>query len=86
MSRGLDTRWTRNLKDPKAKSDFEIILRNSTLVNSRLVQLLEEIRRDTLKTKFTDYESASWAYKQADQNGYIRAIDDIISLFKYMEN
>lgn len=81
----LDTRWTRNLRDPEAKRNFEQVLRNSTLVSSRVVDLLNEMKRDTQKTKFTDYESASWAYKQADQNGYIRAIDDILNLFKHID-
>lgn len=32
--------------------------------------------------KATDYEIASWPYFQADQNGYNRALEDIMNLLK----
>lgn len=32
------------------------------------------------KTSHKDYDSPSWAFKQADQNGYIRALKEIVEL------
>lgn len=80
--RQLNTQWTKNLKDPEAKKNFEQLLRNSTTVATRLCDLLKEMK---IENSVHDYDSASWAYKQADQNGYNRALRDILALFNYME-
>jgi hypothetical protein len=38
-----------------------------------------------MESKSSDYDSPSWAYKQADQNGYNRALNDIIQLLNLKE-
>ena len=72
--------WTSHLKSPEEKKKFEEYLRNATTLTDRL----EEILTSKIKgSKEEDYEKASWAYYQADQNGYNRALQEILELFKY---
>ena len=74
--------WTKNLKG-QSKKDFEIVLRNSTLVTSRLKEILQE-RRKTLE-KYQDYDSASWSHKQAHQNGRQEELDFLLSILNLKE-
>lgn len=74
--------WTKHLKDKEAKDNFERLLRGNVVVNQRLVALLKE---KITTSKVSDYDSPSWAYRQADQNGYNRALQDIVELFGFME-
>lgn len=79
--------WIKNLSDEQSKKDFELILRNSTTVTTRIVELLQE-RLKTLESKQLDpvgYDKASWAYKQADYIGSKREIMHFLSLFNYLK-
>ncbi len=65
--------------------DAEIVSRQfeeSISLRCQLVKLLEEkIRSEQSVTISKDgYESPSWAYRQADSNGYKRGLFEIISL------
>jgi hypothetical protein len=75
--------WTKHLKTKEEKTNFERLLRGSTTVNTRLQTILHEMAQ---VSKGTDYDSPSWAYRQADQNGYNRALSDLLKLFDFMEN
>jgi hypothetical protein len=44
----------------------------------RLQEILEPLLKDTLPT--ADYDSPSWAYKQADRIGYNRALTTVLDL------
>lgn len=76
--------WTKHLKTKEEKENFESLLRNSTIVASRLVTILREMDESKVSRE-TDYDSPSWAYLQADQNGYRRAIQEVLKLFNYLE-
>ena len=82
--RSLPLEWTKNLTK-EDKANFESLLRNSTSVSTRLVNLLKEKIDESRKTNKADYDSPAWAYKQADRLGYERALTDIIALFNFME-
>ena len=66
----LSVLWTKHLNGTE-KEDFEAAIRNSRTALNRLSQIIEEL--DTgLQTKalsLEDFDSASWAYKQAFLNG-----------------
>lgn len=83
--RQLATVWTKHLKSTKEKQDFERLVRNNTVVFSRLVNILKEKQEANNKLNVADYDSPSWAFKQADRNGYERAIQDLLDLFNFME-
>lgn len=47
-------------------------------VLERLEQILHEKKTEVVLS--TDYDNPSWAYKQADRNGYERALTEVINL------
>lgn len=71
MSKRLPLVWTKHLKTAKEKENFESLLRNSTQVLSRLKQIIEERETDlaATQTKLEDYDSPSWAFKEAHRHG-----------------
>jgi hypothetical protein len=56
-------------------------------VRKRLIQVLEEKRQSVQMERLgkEDYNSSSWAFKQAEMNGYERGINELISLLKDAE-
>lgn len=50
-----------------------------------VLEKLEQIIRDKTKeiTLSDDYDSPSWAYKQADRNGYNRALTEVLNILKF---
>lgn len=55
---------------------------NSLLADPSMDYIRRAIELQKRKPLSADYDSPSWAYKQADQNGYNRAIDDVLNLIK----
>lgn len=49
----------------------------------RLQKVLEKKLRDRVPAD--DYETPSWAFKQADRNGYERAIKEVLDLIDIQE-
>ena len=68
-------------KECKTKEDKEKV-RQSVLSNrqslDRLKEILEPMLKETAPT--TDYDSPSWAYKQADRIGYNRALTSVLDI------
>ena len=50
-----------------------------------VLEKLEEIVRYKLKDVVLtdDYDNPSWAYKQADRNGYNRALTEVLNILKF---
>jgi hypothetical protein len=69
MSLPLD--WVKHLKDPTKREEYIQTLRASQTIIERLTTLLEEyeIAIDKTETSLVEYDSPSWAYKQAHRNG-----------------
>jgi hypothetical protein len=83
VSKGLPLVWTKHLKSAKEKEDFESLLRNSTQVLRRLKQILEEKEKDITSSqlKIEDYDSPSWAFKEAHRHGRqaeLKSLRDLI--------
>lgn len=78
----LDTRWTKNHQDPKAKADFEAILRNNTQIFNRLREILEEREAELNKLSFldSDFSDPNWSHKQAHRLGRLGEIQRIKNL------
>jgi predicted alpha/beta superfamily hydrolase len=74
MKRNLSTLWTSHLQGQKDKDQFKEYILNSSSLWERLNTILEN---KLTKNKETDYNNAAWAYFQADQNGYNRALKEI---------
>jgi hypothetical protein len=73
----MKTTWFTNL--PKDQQEgFKKQVLSSRDVLERLTEILEDKKTEVVLS--TDYDSPSWAYKQADRNGYDRALTEVINL------
>ena len=68
-------------KSCKTKEDKDS-LRQTVLSNQQSLVLLESILESMLKETSTqaDYDSPSWAFKQADKIGFNRAINQVLDI------
>lgn len=75
----IQVKWFSNLPSNQ-QEDFKQLV----LSSSKLLDRLKEICYTTIQngelTKQVDYDCPSWAYKQADLNGYMRAYREIADL------
>lgn len=85
LPRQLDTRWTRNLTDATAKKDFEIIVRNSTLLLTRLKEIIEEAEKAEISQSgsYADFEDPNWSHKQAFRNGSLSQLKKLKDLIPF---
>ena len=77
--------WTKNITDEDAKARFKREVLRSKTVLIRLGQLLDEMKVDVESTEMNTkiYDIPNWDYRQADTNGFKRAlklVNKIISL------
>lgn len=81
----LNTQWTKQIADPKAKSDFEIIVRNSTLLLTRLKGIIEESEQSLLSQSgsIDDFKDPNWSHKQAFRNGQLSELKKLKSLIPF---
>ena len=83
----MNTAWFKDLNDEKAKADLEDSIKRSHAVCTRILEILEdqEDRLNRQETTVNDYSNHSWAYLQADRNGYRRHIREMRSLFSHLK-
>lgn len=72
----MQARWLKHLPNEEHE-DFKKRLLSVQDVLEVLDNILLEFQTGVEIARMPDYESASWAYKQADINGYIRAIQEV---------
>ena len=74
----MKSSWFKECKTNEEK----FAVRQAVLSNreslDRLRQVLEPMLKET--TPAADYDSPSWAYKQADRNGFNRAVTTVLDL------
>jgi hypothetical protein len=69
--------WTSHLKKEEERDNFrEYVLGANSLWDRLGIMLKEKLP----KSKEADYENAAWAYYQADQNGYERALREVLAI------
>lgn len=68
---GLSTAWTKDIQDPKEKEDFEVIVRNSTRLLTKLKQIIEDREKSLTNAGLSieDFKDNNWSHKQAHRNG-----------------
>lgn len=73
------TKWYSHIKDKEEVEEFQqrIILAKPVL--ERLNIIIEGKLATANANSTNQYDQAAWAYKQADLNGYNRAMRDIIN-------
>lgn len=74
--------WTKHLKTPEERERFRNSVYSARPVLERLTDLLSEYQASADKSveSLSSYESPSWAYRAADQNGFNRALSTIKAL------
>lgn len=71
--------WTKHIKDPKAKEDFESILKNNTQLFRRLKEILEEREAELNKLSYADadFSDPNWSHKQAHRLGRLGELNKL---------
>jgi hypothetical protein len=77
----MQTQWFRKAKSPQQRDEIKQIV----LGSQKALDILAEICYNTIQESESrrisdDYDSPSWAHKQADLNGYIRAYKEMSRL------
>jgi hypothetical protein len=74
--------WTKHLKTEDEKTRFKNEVLGSKRVLQRLQDLLKEVEdsADSIENDPTKYDSPGWAYRQADRNGFRRALKAVNKL------
>lgn len=75
----LSTAWFEGVSEDK-KKDTEDSIKHSTIVLRQLKKILEKQITSLDRTTLEDYETPSWAYKEADRLGQLRAYRKILAL------
>jgi len=80
----LPLRWVDNLKKPEDRNSFFDTLKNNRFVLKRLKEILEEEMEKLGSFSNADYDSPSWAYKQADLIGQKRQLQKVLDLLSFI--
>lgn len=70
----MNTKLFKYCRDEDELELFKKSLRNSKIVLDKIKNIVYNIRLESEATHSSDYDSASWPYKRADQDGYVRAL------------
>jgi hypothetical protein len=77
----MKTVWTKGL-EPDAAQEMKLHYNGGAQLRKRLSVIIEEkvISRDKSAMSDDGYTDAGWAYRQADTQGYKRALTEILAL------
>lgn len=82
----MKTSWTAGLKEDK-KIEIIADFKSCPALRARLEDILtkkiDSLRKENLSKE--SYSSPSWAYAQADGNGYERGLKEVISLISSID-
>ncbi len=73
--------WTKGLKTGE-KSKREEQFKQAREILDTLIEVLEDKERKARKAVRPDYISGGWPYQAADNNGYIRAVQEIKTILE----
>jgi len=74
----LKSNWFKECKTKEDKDKVRQLILSNRESLERLKEILGPMLKDTPPT--ADYDSPSWAYKQADRIGYNRALNQVLDL------
>lgn len=83
----LSVDWTKHLRDPEAKHNFEQLVRNTVQVLSRMKDMIDEETESLNQAEFNskDYETPSWSHKQADRIGQRKSLNRVRQWLSFLE-
>lgn len=70
--------WFKECKTKEEKDKVRQTILSNRQSLDRLKEILEPMLKETAPT--ADYDSPSWAYKQADRIGYNRALTSVLDI------
>lgn len=79
----MNTAWTKGFrKGTQEHKDIGEAYASSAFIRKHLIKILQDFENEELSAslKSGNYESPSWALKQADSIGYARALRKIMSI------
>jgi hypothetical protein len=87
----LSLAWSKHIKDPKKRKEFEQTILASATMRERLLQILDEDERslEASMCSTKDFENASWAYKHAyalGEKSRIKRLRDLLELKDRSDN
>jgi len=74
----MKSHWFKGCKTKEEKDQIKQAIMSNQESLLRLEVILESLLKDTPAT--ADYDSPSWAYKQADRIGYNRALNQVLDI------
>lgn len=76
----MKTIWFMDL--PKAQQEgFKRQVSSAKDVLEKLEEIVKTKMKEVVLSE--DYDNPSWAYKQADRNGYNRALTEVLNILKF---
>jgi hypothetical protein len=83
----LPLTWTKHLREPTQRENFEAVLRNSTLALTRLHQIITEKEESLSSTEASleTYKDAGWPYLQAHINGRKAELKELKALLDFIK-
>lgn len=82
-NRKLKTAWISHLRDAESKEQFTAQVLASEKVLDKLREIVYNKVLDGEKVSVVDYDSPSWSHKQADRNGYLRGLREVLELLQF---
>lgn len=82
-SRKVNLIWVKDLKNEEERTKFKETVLNSQKVLDKLREIVYNMSIDRERVKSTDYDSPSWAYKQAHLNGEQEAYRKVIEILTF---
>lgn len=81
----MNSAWTKGIRKGSQEAvDVEGAYASSAFIRRRLVAILKAFEEEELSARLrsVDYDSPSWAYRQADSVGYARALRKVASILE----
>lgn len=78
----MQSKWFSNCASEEDKREMRVRLAASAPILERLREIIIAKQVSATNTEPADYDSPSWAYKQAHLNGYNEAIREVL---KYID-
>jgi len=75
----MKVEWFKGLQPQEAESMKKNVL-GSKIVLDKLVEICYNRSQALKSVRMVDYDSPSWANKQAHINGYTQALDDLVEI------
>lgn len=75
----MKSQWLGTLKGDE-RENFKLSILSSKIVLDKLHEIVYNMYKDRSREQISDYDSPSWAYKQAHTNGYLEALSKILEL------